>query len=233
MSRKKTTTPTESTAKVYQSRMVPLKDLWIADYNPRRLSPEQLDSICRSIVQFGFVEPLVVRDEDLLIVGGHQRVIALKHLMAGKFTLDGEVVQYELPGGEVPVIPVQGLGDNEAKMLNLALNRVGGEWDYERLPALLADLSKEATLTDLMVTGFTASEITDYIDLIDHQQQQTAAPGMSPTNLKHAPKVTLEFSSKELRDMFKAALADMVGDRKDKPSGDLLAERLDVIRRKG
>lgn len=230
MSRKKTITPTESTAKVYQSRMVPLKDLRIADYNPRKLNPEQLDSICRSIVQFGFVEPLVVRDEDLLIVGGHQRVIALKHLLSGKFNLDGVAVRYELPNGEVPVMPVQGLSDQGAKMLNLALNRVGGEWDYERLPALLSELSKEVTLTDLVVTGFTASEITDYIDLLDHN---AAAPGMSPTNLKHAPKITLEFSSKELRDTFKASLADMTGGSKDKPTGDLLAERLEMLKRKG
>jgi len=46
-----------------------------AAYNPRKISPQEFQRLCRSIREFGFIEPAVVR-KDGVIIGGHQRVKA-------------------------------------------------------------------------------------------------------------------------------------------------------------
>jgi ParB/RepB/Spo0J family partition protein len=46
--------------------------------NPRRISEEELDALTRSIRAWGFVEPVVARREDALVVGGHQRLVAAR-----------------------------------------------------------------------------------------------------------------------------------------------------------
>jgi len=72
----------------------------------------------------------------------------------------------------------------------------------------------------LTPTGFTAAEIADYLDV-----STTEGDGKGPLPTKGTPKLTLEFTSKELRDAFKAYVAE--GDE-DAPSGDNIAKRLGI-----
>lgn len=109
-------------------------------YNPRTISDHDLDALRKSLRFFGTVEPIIVNERSGHIVGGHQRVKAAQ--AEGLDTL--------------PVVYVD-LDDPSEKQLNLALNRVSGEWDIEKLGALLGDL--EAAGADLGLTGFTAQEI--------------------------------------------------------------------------
>ena len=51
-----------------------------AAYNPRQISREELNKLIKSIKQFGFVDPALVRKDDNMIVGGHQRVKAALEL---------------------------------------------------------------------------------------------------------------------------------------------------------
>ena len=44
--------------------------------NPRRIGDEELDSLERSLRQFGFVQPVVARREDATVIGGHQRLVS-------------------------------------------------------------------------------------------------------------------------------------------------------------
>lgn len=46
--------------------------------NPRRISEEELDSLTRSIRAWGFVEPVVARRQDAMVIGGHQRLVAAR-----------------------------------------------------------------------------------------------------------------------------------------------------------
>lgn len=71
-------------------RVVKLKDLKPAPYNPRRIDKEALEGLTFSIGRFGNVQPIVWNETTGNIVGGHQRYLALrKH----KVTEDHVVVR--------------------------------------------------------------------------------------------------------------------------------------------
>ena len=80
--------------------------------NPRRISEEELDSLERSLRQFGFVQPVLARRDDRTVIGGHQRLLAARRL--GLTT--------------VPVTWLD-LSPEQARLLNLALNKISGTWD--------------------------------------------------------------------------------------------------------
>jgi DNA modification methylase len=111
--------------------------------NPRRISEEELDALTRSIRAWGFVEPVVARREDALVVGGHQRLVAARR--AGLTS--------------VPVVWLD-ISAQQAHLLGLALNRISGDWDEQLLARLLADL-KAAPEIDLSLTGFGNDEVKD------------------------------------------------------------------------
>lgn len=144
---------------VYPTETVPIGRLKAADYNPREMSPDERASLVRSITEFGFAEPVVARREDGLIVGGHQRVDALRELLKKKGRKKAAIDKFE-----VPVVWVDGLDDQRAKAMNLALNRIGGEWEYDKLRSVLEDLGTDKLLTE--ATGFGVSEIEDILALM-------------------------------------------------------------------
>lgn len=114
-----------------------------AAYNPRRdLKPGDRDyeKLKRSIEEFGFVEPVVWNERTGFVVGGHQRLKVL--LDMGKTEIDCVVVDLE---------------PDREKALNLALNRIQGDWDEGKLAEVLADL--DASAFDVSFTGFDAEEI--------------------------------------------------------------------------
>ena len=114
-----------------------------APYNPRRdLKPGDKDyeKLKRSIEQFGAVEPVVWNQQTGNVVGGHQRLKIL--LDMGQTQIDCVVVDMD---------------EQREKALNLALNRITGDWDEGKLATLMADF--DASDFDVCLTGFDASEI--------------------------------------------------------------------------
>lgn len=127
--------------KIQISKLIP------ATYNPRKdLQPndEEYIKIKNSIEKFGFVSPLVV-NKDMTVIGGHQR---LKVLIELGFT-------------EIECIVVD-LDKTSEKALNIALNKIQGDWDEEKLENLLKELKLENF--DLELTGFNSEEINDLLD---------------------------------------------------------------------
>jgi DNA modification methylase len=123
----------------------PIEDLLPADYNPRKdLKPDdaEYEKLERSIRQFGYVEPVIWNKATGSIVGGHQRIKILKEL--GLTELDCVVVDFSL---------------EQEKALNIALNKISGDWDKEKLALLIADLQGEDF--DISLTGFDPAEIDD------------------------------------------------------------------------
>jgi len=121
---------------------IAIDDLNPAIYNPRLdLQPDdkEYQDIKRSIVEFTLVEPLVI-NKDMTVIGGHQRLKVLKDL------------QYK----EVPCIVVD-LNKQKEKMLNIALNKISGDWDRPRLKDLLEEL--DSGEFDVNLTGFDEKEI--------------------------------------------------------------------------
>ena len=120
-------------------------ELLPADYNPRKdLKPGDLEyeKLRRSIEQFGYVEPVIWNKATGRVVGGHQR---LKVLM-------------DLGHTEVDCVVVD-LTEEKEKALNVALNKISGEWDKNKLSLLIADL--QGADFDVSLTGFDPAEIDD------------------------------------------------------------------------
>ena len=117
-----------------------LADLKPAPYNPRTISTESLEGLSKSLGRFGLVEPVVWNQRSGYIVGGHQRVVALRN--AG--VKEAQVVVIDLSA-------------KEEKELNIALNNLSGDWDYAKLRDLLKDI--EPSEKDREVLGFSSSEL--------------------------------------------------------------------------
>ncbi len=52
------------------------KSLRAAPYNPRRIDEESLRRLAKLLDSHGFVDPVIARKEDNLLIGGHQRLKA-------------------------------------------------------------------------------------------------------------------------------------------------------------
>lgn len=131
-----------------------LSELIPADYNPRKaLTPEdeEYQKIKNSIEKFGYVDPIII-NEDGTIIGGHQR----------------RTVLLDLGFDEVDVIVVA-LEKNDEKALNVALNKISGEWDQKALKDLLVEL--DLSEYDFTLTGFSQKELDDLIELTDFEAE--------------------------------------------------------------
>ncbi len=120
-----------------------------APYNPRLdLKPGDLayEKLKRSLSEFGYVEPLVWNKRTGHLVGGHQRLKVLRDLGYE----EAEVVVVDLPL-------------EKEKALNLALNKIQGDWDEVKLAALLAELTQIPDF-DIGLTGFELPEISELLD---------------------------------------------------------------------
>lgn len=121
-----------------------------APYNPRQdLMPgdPDYDKLKRSIETFGYVDPLIWNERTGNLVGGHQRFKILKE--SGYTEIEASVVNLDL---------------NNEKALNLALNKISGDWDEEKLSVLLQDLDSEIGID---LTGFDDEELDDLIERLD------------------------------------------------------------------
>src|SRR5450759_2986870 len=133
---------------------VPIDQLRPDPANPRRLGEDELDALERSIRQFGFVQPVLVRREDSTVIGGHQRLVAARRL--GMAT--------------VPVTYLD-LSIEQARLLNLAHNKIGGSFDDALLARLLADLQASPNV-DLSLSGFGEDEIKDLFRSLETREKR-------------------------------------------------------------
>ena len=122
---------------------IPAARLNPAAYNPRKdLRPgdREYEKLKRSIAEFGYVEPVIWNCRTGNVVGGHQRLKVLVDM--GQTEIDCVVVDLDL---------------RREKALNIALNKIQGDWDEEKLASLIAEF--DATDFDVSLTGFEASEV--------------------------------------------------------------------------
>ncbi|MCE5277184.1 MAG: DNA modification methylase [Planctomycetaceae bacterium] len=145
---------------------VPFVTLAAADYNPRTIDQASLKRLAALLDSHGFVDPLIARREDRLVIGGHQRLKA------------NAIRQY--PDELVPVVFLEGLSDAKAKALNIALNNqeAQGTFDPAMLAGVLKDIDSACLGIDMTsVTGFTDAEIQKVLRLAgDPDVHQDAAP---------------------------------------------------------
>lgn len=116
-----------------------------AEYNPRKdLKPgdAEYEKLKRSIEQFGYVEPVIWNKTTGRVVGGHQRLKILVDI--GLNEVDCVVVEMD---------------EEREKALNIALNKINGEWDTDKLAMLISDL--QGSDFDVSLTGFEEDELAD------------------------------------------------------------------------
>lgn len=106
---------------------VSISNLIPADYNPRSITPEALDGLKQSIQDHGLVQAIVANRRTGNIIGGHQRVVAMKELGVREVTVAWVDVEEE-----------------REKVLNLTLNNrlIEGDWDLDKLRLVLEELQE-------------------------------------------------------------------------------------------
>ena len=132
---------------------LPLKELKPAAYNPRKKlkkGDKEYEKIKQSLLKFGYVDPILV-NEDLTVIGGHQRLTVLKDL-------DYETAK----------CVIVKLSKEDEKALNIALNKITGQWDESLLADLLLDLQESDFNLDL--TGFEPPEIDDILSNVHDKE---------------------------------------------------------------
>ena len=133
---------------------LPIGDLCPYAANPRPISDHELESVTRSIREFGFVDPVIDRREDKVVIGGHQRLVAARKLGLKR----------------VPVVLVD-VSEDQARLLNIALNRISGWWDQELLAPLLAELN-DIPEVDLSLSGFSDDELQKHLKTLDSRDKK-------------------------------------------------------------
>lgn len=134
-----------------------ISDMNRAAYNPRvDLQPEdeEYQAIERSLKRHGLVQPVVWNCRTNTVVSGHQRLTVL-----------------EAQGETEVTVSVVDLDDIQEKELNVALNKITGEWDDDKLSVILNELGEEAAHT-----GFTLPEIDVLRDKLKSYFDDVTAP---------------------------------------------------------
>ncbi len=113
------------------------------EFNPRKMTPDQVEQLKRSIEKFNLVEIPAI-DLDNRIIAGHQRLKIMHLLGRGDETIDVRV-------------PNRKLTEEEFREYNLRSNRNHGDFDFNLLSNFDEDL--------LRAIGFNAVEIDRTFDL--------------------------------------------------------------------
>lgn len=149
-----------------------------AEYNPRKeLKPgdPEFKNIQRSLKEFGYVDPIII-NKDGTIIGGHQRASVLKSL--GYTEADCIVVD---------------LKKQDEKALNVALNKIGGQWDMSLLRDVLQDLTLSPV--DVNATGYSDDELSVILGDVMLEKQHEESP---------IDRMTFTFSLEQYADLQQA-----------------------------
>jgi hypothetical protein len=120
-----------------------IKDLIPYVANPRQITEKQAQDLKASLERFGIADPLII-NTDNTIIGGHQRKKILETLMNTD------------PDFEIDVrVPDRELSIDEARELNVRLNKNEAEWNFDIL-------ANNFELDDLKEWGFESDDLVGY-----------------------------------------------------------------------
>ena len=116
--------------KVMDVKNIPIKEIVPYARNAKKHDKRQIDNVAESIRQYGFVQPVVI-DRDGVIVIGHCRVLAAK----------------KLGMEEVPCVCVDDLTPEQVNALRVVDNKSaedGAAWDFDMLSMELPEIDLSA-----------------------------------------------------------------------------------------
>lgn len=117
-----------------------ISDMNRAEYNPRiNLLPsdEEFEKLKDCIQKYGMVLPIIWNKRTNNVVGGHQRLTVEEYL-----------------GHKEVTVSVVDLDEVKEKQLNIALNKISGQWDDKKLIEIINELDET-----VLATGFSLAEI--------------------------------------------------------------------------
>lgn len=140
--------------------------------NPRTHSSAQIRKLARSMGTHGFITPVVV-DANHMVVAGHGRLEAARHLGLAA----------------IPTICVSHLSPEQLRAFALADNRLHDEsgWDDRILAIELKALANLGLDFDIETTGFELAEIDVRIEGLEIKSQETDVADRLPDEVSSEP----------------------------------------------
>jgi len=160
-------------------QIIKTKDVKKAEYNPRSISKSELDKLKSSLKEFGCVRPLIINKQTGLLVSGHQTLQAAD-----------AIGMTELPFIEVDI------DEKKEKILNVGLNKISGEWDYDKLNGLLEEV-KDMDIFEC--SGFDVSDV----DLMEKLSDDGSLVSDEPAEELKTPVFGITFNFDNEADMVK------------------------------
>lgn len=151
--------------------MLPIAEVKARECNPRKHPPKQIESLAKSIREFGFTAPVLI-EADGTLIAGHGRVEA-----ARKAGLE-----------KIPCLRVAHLSPEQVRAYVIADNRLGldATWDEDVLGAELKALSLGGFNIEL--TGFKVDELNEILGGLNGDEtkysQKIEAPVYTPKGEK-------------------------------------------------
>jgi len=137
-----------------------ISELKASEYNPREIDEKNFNNLKKSLQSYGWLSPVVINTfpgRENIVISGHQRIKAAQ----------------ELGQGEVPIAEVN-VDEIKEKALNLALNKISGTFEEDKLIDVLQAIdSKNEDLLGL--TGFNTEEILYLLGLRDREKEDIFA----------------------------------------------------------
>ena len=129
-------------------KKIKIDDIKPASYNPRKIDTKNFKKLSNSIEEFGLVDPIIINLKNKNIIGGHQR---FNYLYYEKRDTELHLIELGDIGWVFSDTDLTIKDENHEKALNLALNRISGEWKFNELNNILDELA-EVNLNE--ITGF-------------------------------------------------------------------------------
>ena len=143
---------------------VPVADLKLSEYNPRKHTPEAMKELKESIKRFDVVDPVIANSDPErknILIGGHMRVKALREMGITK----------------VPVVYINIPNIEKERELNVRLNRNTGEFDWN----LLASFGEEF----LKGVGFSSEELDNIFEEDETPEQFDLEKELKKLNIQN------------------------------------------------
>ena len=143
---------------------IPVKDLIPYEKNTKKHDDVQINNVAESIKQYGFVQPIVI-DKNNVVVIGHCRLLAAKKLKME----------------DVPCVCVDDLTEEQVKALRIVDNKSNeSTWDFDFLADELAEINLDAFNFDFDVNFFAgANVVAQQIDFVFAAVAHCAVDGVA------------------------------------------------------
>jgi ParB-like chromosome segregation protein Spo0J len=189
-----------------------LTDLKPAPYNPRVISDQEKEKLRNSLFTFGYVDPLVWNSKTGHVIGGNQRLMVLREL---------QQADPERWKGPFEVIELD-LDEHREKALNLALNKISGDWNYEKLRLVFEELDESV----YELTAFDLAEISVLTQELEDFEEEELPDLEGKTKDEKGYVIYLTFKTKESAESW---LAEHNFDERFKPRSKMLLVRADEV----